>query len=143
MLQQFFSTNNIFTGNPGSTPYNNVSVENAITDSPPKSPPKESQQEITNFLSPTLSDVSTSEASDSPNTSDSCNDTSLDDSQKIERALAENNQNETNASAEGPSVIARNMLGKTAPFWTPDSEAMNCLHCNLKFTVVKRRHHCR
>lgn len=34
-------------------------------------------------------------------------------------------------------------LGKQAPLWIPDSEAMNCMHCDMKFTVIKRRHHCR
>lgn len=34
-------------------------------------------------------------------------------------------------------------LGKQAPLWIPDSEAASCLHCDTKFTVLKRRHHCR
>lgn len=97
-----------------------------------------------------MSEVSTSEASDSPNTSDSCNDTSLDDNQNDSKTEihSETSQNENlgekSASSENKDgVISSGMLGKTAPFWTPDSEATNCLHCNVKFTVVKRRHHCR
>lgn len=35
------------------------------------------------------------------------------------------------------------MLGKVAPFWIPDSEAANCMICDAKFTLVRRRHHCR
>lgn len=35
------------------------------------------------------------------------------------------------------------MLGKVKPFWIPDEEALNCLHCDAKFTFIKRRHHCR
>ncbi|XP_067137387.1 zinc finger FYVE domain-containing protein 9 isoform X2 [Centruroides vittatus] len=34
-------------------------------------------------------------------------------------------------------------LGKIKPFWVPDTEASNCMHCDVKFTVIKRRHHCR
>jgi MAD (mothers against decapentaplegic) interacting protein len=34
-------------------------------------------------------------------------------------------------------------LGKQAPVWIPDSDATSCLHCDMKFTVIKRRHHCR
>lgn len=34
-------------------------------------------------------------------------------------------------------------LGKRAPIWTPDADALNCQHCEFKFTVIKRRHHCR
>lgn len=104
-----------------------------------------------------MSEVSTSEASDSPNTSDSCNDTSLDDNlndsktESMERPNA--GEEEENASGGGAEVknngsgdakdVPGPWLGKTAPFWTPDSDALNCLHCNLKFTVIKRRHHCR
>ncbi|CAH1132725.1 unnamed protein product [Ceutorhynchus assimilis] len=35
------------------------------------------------------------------------------------------------------------MLGKEAPLWIPDADAAACLHCDMKFTVLKRRHHCR
>ncbi len=35
------------------------------------------------------------------------------------------------------------MLGKLAPVWVPDSEAANCMICDNKFTVIRRRHHCR
>ena len=35
------------------------------------------------------------------------------------------------------------MLGKIAPFWIPDTEAASCMICDAKFTLVRRRHHCR
>lgn len=35
------------------------------------------------------------------------------------------------------------MLGLIAPVWLPDTEAENCMKCNLKFSFRKRRHHCR
>lgn len=34
-------------------------------------------------------------------------------------------------------------LGKEAPLWIPDAEATSCLHCDMRFTMLKRRHHCR
>ncbi|PSN56198.1 hypothetical protein C0J52_01424 [Blattella germanica] len=34
-------------------------------------------------------------------------------------------------------------LGKLPPFWVPDADAPNCMLCDVKFTVLKRRHHCR
>jgi len=37
----------------------------------------------------------------------------------------------------------RLMLGRVAPFWIPDDEADECMTCNARFNVVRRRHHCR
>jgi len=47
-----------------------------------------------------------------------------------------------------PSVLAglsedQLLLGRVQPFWVPDSDAPNCMICGAKFTMVKRRHHCR
>lgn len=42
------------------------------------------------------------------------------------------------------SLIEYNtVLGKQPPFWVPDSDAPSCMLCDVKFTVLKRRHHCR
>lgn len=35
------------------------------------------------------------------------------------------------------------MLGKVKPFWIPDVDAPACMLCDTRFTVLKRRHHCR
>ncbi|KFQ92781.1 Zinc finger FYVE domain-containing protein 16, partial [Nipponia nippon] len=34
-------------------------------------------------------------------------------------------------------------LSRKQPLWVPDSEAPNCMNCQIKFTFTKRRHHCR
>ncbi|NXA53384.1 ZFY16 protein, partial [Nothocercus julius] len=35
------------------------------------------------------------------------------------------------------------ILGQKQPSWVPDSEAPNCMNCQVRFTFTKRRHHCR
>ena len=34
-------------------------------------------------------------------------------------------------------------VGHHRPFWIPDEEAPVCMRCDTRFTVIKRRHHCR
>lgn len=38
---------------------------------------------------------------------------------------------------------SNSVLGKQPPFWVPDSDAPSSMLCDVKFTVLKRRHHCR
>ncbi|XP_072743000.1 zinc finger FYVE domain-containing protein 16 isoform X2 [Anoplolepis gracilipes] len=40
-------------------------------------------------------------------------------------------------------IECNTILGKQPPFWVPDSDASSCMLCDIKFTVLKRRHHCR
>ncbi|XP_011341130.1 uncharacterized protein LOC105281542 isoform X2 [Ooceraea biroi] len=40
-------------------------------------------------------------------------------------------------------IECNTVLGKQPPFWVPDSDAPSCMLCDVKFTVLKRRHHCR
>lgn len=35
------------------------------------------------------------------------------------------------------------LLGILKPVWTPDEEAPVCMNCSQRFTVIRRRHHCR
>uniref|UniRef100_A0A0P4W5A0 FYVE-type domain-containing protein n=1 Tax=Scylla olivacea TaxID=85551 RepID=A0A0P4W5A0_SCYOL len=41
------------------------------------------------------------------------------------------------------SRSAASLVGHVAPFWIPDEDAPNCQECGQKFTVIRRRHHCR
>ncbi|XP_063996768.1 zinc finger FYVE domain-containing protein 16 [Pogoniulus pusillus] len=49
--------------------------------------------------------------------------------------------NQTLKNAASPKIPAT--LSWKQPFWVPDSEAPNCMNCQVKFTFTKRRHHCR
>ena len=42
-----------------------------------------------------------------------------------------------------PLTVDERRLGKVSPFWIPDHCASSCMDCDAKFTVIKRRHHCR
>ncbi|NXX60076.1 ZFY16 protein, partial [Scopus umbretta] len=48
---------------------------------------------------------------------------------------------QTSENAESLKIPAT--LSRKQPLWVPDSEAPNCMNCQVKFTFTKRRHHCR
>ncbi|NWI58652.1 ZFY16 protein, partial [Calyptomena viridis] len=49
--------------------------------------------------------------------------------------------NQTSENTESLKTPAT--LSWKQPLWVPDSEAPNCMNCQVKFTFTKRRHHCR
>ncbi|NXP43558.1 ZFY16 protein, partial [Heliornis fulica] len=49
--------------------------------------------------------------------------------------------NQTSENVESLKTSAA--LSWKQPLWVPDSEAPNCMNCQVKFTFTKRRHHCR
>ncbi|NXN25908.1 ZFY16 protein, partial [Nycticryphes semicollaris] len=49
--------------------------------------------------------------------------------------------NQTSENVETLKIPAA--LSRKQPLWVPDSEAPNCMNCQVKFTFTKRRHHCR
>ncbi|GFO37158.1 Zinc finger fyve domain-containing protein 9 [Plakobranchus ocellatus] len=54
-------------------------------------------------------------------------------------------QSQDIAQAYSPESLGlgHSSLGYEPPFWIPDSEAPSCMMCQAKFTMWKRRHHCR
>ncbi|XP_061873453.1 zinc finger FYVE domain-containing protein 16 isoform X2 [Colius striatus] len=48
-----------------------------------------------------------------------------------------------NQTSERESLKIPAALSQKQPVWIPDSEAPNCMSCQVKFTFTKRRHHCR
>uniref|UniRef100_A0A8C6K490 Uncharacterized protein n=1 Tax=Melopsittacus undulatus TaxID=13146 RepID=A0A8C6K490_MELUD len=49
--------------------------------------------------------------------------------------------NQTSENVKSLKIPA--VLSWKQPLWVPDSEAPNCMNCQVKFTFTKRRHHCR
>ncbi|KAK6639918.1 hypothetical protein RUM43_008195 [Polyplax serrata] len=62
---------------------------------------------------------------------------SKEDTEELERLL------EASEASEPPLTLEERRLGKVSPFWMPDHLASSCMECDSKFTVIKRRHHCR
>lgn len=64
----------------------------------------------------------------------------LEESSVIER---------TNSAVDTPPLVTvttmddQPRVGYVRPFWVPDRDALSCMRCDTKFSVIKRRHHCR
>lgn len=63
--------------------------------------------------------------------------------EELDRLLQEEEGDEGERSFLPPLSEEEQMLGKVKPFWIPDEEAPSCMLCFGRFTVLKRRHHCR
>ncbi|KAM7286540.1 zinc finger FYVE domain-containing protein 16 [Ixodes scapularis] len=63
--------------------------------------------------------------------------------QELDQLLEEEGAEEEEDSFLPPLSEEEQLLGKVKPFWIPDVDAPVCMLCDVKFTVLKRRHHCR
>lgn len=167
----------LFVGDPGSTPYNNLYVNNEIS----KQEHNSDVESSTSSSSPTFSDASSTASTASTEDiqykqdlnepieiNESTNDAEEvhEDPQSVDSvAVTEESANlptepnevpeegtetlpedlEDSVTIEERATVStdRCWLGKEAPLWIPDSKAMSCLHCDMRFTMIKRRHHCR
>jgi len=57
--------------------------------------------------------------------------------------VVEENRSILSDISDNSLIECNTILGKQPPFWVPDSDAPSCMLCDVKFTVLKRRHHCR
>lgn len=166
-----------FLGDPGSTPYNNLYINNEIG----KQDHNSDVESTSSSTSPTFSDASSTASTAStediqykqdlndPNDTKETPQTSVDfveapeSSVSVEEAgnslepyFDASNDIPVDGTEAIPTPEQRNVpeeqpgnstercwLGKEPPLWIPDSEATSCLHCDMKFTMLKRRHHCR
>ncbi|KAF7283627.1 smad anchor for receptor activation isoform X2 [Rhynchophorus ferrugineus] len=176
-------------GSPGSTPYNNVYINQSIQPKTCDDSDSESGSSSPTFSdcsgesSTTASTVSIDDGKnvDPQDNKSNCNTVDVelksDTTPKTDEASRnnksatedlvggnnssligeENTENTSQLPIENPgahitneaagdstdSFSDKSWLGKQAPLWIPDSDAVACLHCDMKFTVLKRRHHCR
>lgn len=57
--------------------------------------------------------------------------------------VADNTANRARSATLPGYNLSINELGKVQPYWIPDNETTFCMRCNMKFSFIKRRHHCR
>lgn len=172
----------LFLGDPGSTPYNNLYVNNEIGKQEQNADLHSSSSSTSPTFSDTSSTASTASTEDiqykqdlndsteinestepmvnlDETTQDSMgvNSVSVQDSSKTSEENLDHSvevpqevtdtetERDHDATVEEQPTIStdRCWLGKEAPLWIPDSEATSCLHCDMRFTMLKRRHHCR
>lgn len=69
---------------------------------------------------------------------------STDESTSIQNLPSQSNEdfsiNESNSTG---SLTSAPDLGRVPPYWIPDNMTNQCMHCDTKFSMIKRRHHCR
>lgn len=79
--------------------------------------------------------VNSSIASDITSTSSSSSTSSIHETPASNEMLA--------TESASPGMTVNQQLGRVQPYWVPDNSTNNCMQCNLKFSILRRRHHCR
>lgn len=68
---------------------------------------------------------------------------STDESTSIQNLPSQSNEDSINESNSTGSLTSQPDLGKVPPYWIPDNMTNQCMQCDQKFSLIKRRHHCR
>lgn len=69
---------------------------------------------------------------------------STDESTSIQNLPSQSNEDfSINESVSTGSLTSAPDLGRVPPYWIPDETTNQCMQCDVKFSLIKRRHHCR
>jgi hypothetical protein len=69
---------------------------------------------------------------------------STDESTSIQNLPSQSNEDfSINESVSTGSLTSAPDLGRVPPYWIPDESTNQCMQCDVKFSLIKRRHHCR
>lgn len=101
----------------------------------------ESVSEAQEATEPDLQNLNASEAIDQDG---ALSTSSTDESASIQNLPSQSNEDfSVNESNSTGSLTSQPDLGRVPPYWIPDSMTNQCMHCDQKFSLIKRRHHCR
>ncbi len=133
-----------------SEPVEEASSANEMSETKSTNPDQPELEEIIEHTPerPTTLDIKTENDDPSKIQIDSDQGLTSTSSEEFSAMVSQNEPNEENSENSGkitPNINGIDMkeLGQVPPFWVPDESSSNCMQCNLKFSVIKRRHHCR
>ncbi|CRK88118.1 CLUMA_CG001903, isoform A [Clunio marinus] len=103
-----------------------------------------SASEAQDALEPQESSVEPAESAAPVDADSVLSTSSTDESTSIQNLPSQSNEdfsiNESNSTG---SLTSAPDLGRVPPYWIPDDMTDQCMQCDAKFSLIKRRHHCR
>ncbi|XP_014469473.1 PREDICTED: uncharacterized protein LOC106741712 isoform X3 [Dinoponera quadriceps] len=139
---------NIIENNKGNVPGTHdktfkAEVVAKVTDISTVSSTDENSQEAGKPTRPQTLDIVSTHNKDDSHTLESSSATPREAEHSETGGPADEDRGASSDVSDNSLMECNTVLGKQPPFWVPDSDAPCCMLCDVRFTVLKRRHHCR